>query len=49
MRVILRGGVLRRGQFFVCGLYRGVVKSIRNDLKQTVDVAHPGQAVEIMV
>lgn len=45
--VINKIGILKEGDYFLCGTSYGKIRTMKNDLGETVDVAYPGQAVEI--
>jgi len=46
--VLVREGTLHNGDPVVCGLYYGKVRSLINDLGQTVDEAGPAVPVEVL-
>jgi translation initiation factor IF-2 len=46
--VIVESGTLRTGTPFICGPYSGKVRSLINDLGQTVKEAAPGMPVEVI-
>ncbi|MCM8787877.1 MAG: translation initiation factor IF-2 [Candidatus Omnitrophica bacterium] len=45
--VLIQEGVLRVGDFCVCGLYCGRIRSMRNDRAELLERAYPSDAVEI--
>lgn len=46
--VIIRKGVLKKGDSFICGLSYGKIKSMLDDQGNEVLKAYPGEAVEIL-
>lgn len=45
--VLVQEGTLHTGDFFVCGLFRGKVRALFNDMGQAIDSARPAMPVEI--
>lgn len=46
--VIVESGTIKVGMPFICGPYSGKVRSLINDLGQSVKSAHPGMPVEVI-
>ena len=45
--VLIKNGILRRGQSFVSGIYNGKVRDIMNDNNQSIESASPSMPVQI--
>jgi translation initiation factor IF-2 len=45
--VLIRGGILKTGDPFICGIYFGKVRALYNDWGQKVDQALPSTPVEV--
>lgn len=46
--VIVKKGVLKEGDYFICGTLHGKIKLMKNDNGKDIKEAYPGQAIEII-